>query len=166
MNQDDKNNDLQKAINEVTQAAPAPQTEMPTISQHGMGMADTNNKETDDAAVAAAMASVLPGNDNTASDTSTSADNSASIMSPVSGVDDVNISHVKEEALRELSPLLDKTQLEPEPKFKIYRDMIETLHENSLLMPALEAAKQIQDESARAEALLSLVNLIDELGIK
>lgn len=158
MNQDDKNNDLQKAINEVTQAAPNPQEVAPTISQHGMGMTQNTDDKTANSDVEAAMASVLPGSDNTTATPPTTP--------PVSGVDDVNISHVKEEALRELSPLLDKTQLEPDQKFKIYRDMIETLHENSLLMPALEAAKQIQDESARAEALLYLVNLIDDLGIK
>ncbi len=158
MNQDDKNNDLQKAINEVTQAAPNPQEAAPTISQHGMGMTQNTDDKTANSDVEAAMASVLPGSDNTTATPPTTP--------PVSGVDDVNISHVKEEALRELSPLLDKTQLEPDQKFKIYRDMIETLHENSLLMPALEAAKQIQDESDRADALLYLVNLIDDLGIK
>ena len=78
----------------------------------------------------------------------------------------LNMAQVKEAALRDLAPILDHMNVNPAQKFRIYRDMIETLHDNSVAMPALEAAKQIQDENARAEALLYLVTLIDEASGK
>ena len=140
-------------------------------------MTSDNKDSSNDETVAAVMASVLPHPDTNSAPTPTpppifpspsaaSASASAPTEPTISSSAPADINQVKEQALRELVPLLANMQINPEQKFKIYRDMIETLHDNSVAMPALEAAKQIQDENTRAEALLYLVTLIDELSGK
>ena len=72
-----------------------------------------------------------------------------------------DIEKVKEAALRDLMPLLDKMKINPEEKFRIYRDGIEKLGDNSMFGFAYNAAKEIADENARGEALLYIVEKID-----
>lgn len=81
---------------------------------------------------------------------------------PVSA-DNLNIKQVKEAALRDLVPLLDRLPLNATQKFEIYRDTIEELHDYSAVEPAYRAASEITDETERAEALLYLVESIDKM---
>ena len=81
---------------------------------------------------------------------------------PVS-TDGLNIKQVKEAALRDLVPLLDRLPLNASQKFEIYRDTIEELHDYSAVEPAYRAAAEIADETERAEALLYLVESIDKM---
>ncbi len=70
---------------------------------------------------------------------------------------------VKEAALRDLVPLMDKINLTPSQKFHIYRDMFENLRDYTVLEPAYRAATEIPDEHERAEALLYLIESIDKM---
>lgn len=83
---------------------------------------------------------------------------------PISaGTSGLNMQQVKEAALRDLVPLLDKLTLDPLQKFNIYRDIFENLRDYSILEPAYKAAKEIPDETKRAESLLYLVEFIDKM---
>ena len=175
--QDDK---LQQAINQVAQnttnidSSTNNHDQIDSIVPQRNMTSDTKNSSNDEA-VAAAMASVLPNSNPepaiaptppviTPSPSAAAVNTSTSPNESIAVPEEMN--QVKEQALRELVPLLANMNINPEQKFKIYRDMIESLHDNSVAMPALEAAKQIQDENIRAEALLYLVTLIDELSGK
>ncbi len=68
---------------------------------------------------------------------------------------------VKERALRDLVPLLDRVNIKPDQKFKLCRDIFEELHDYSVLDQAYEAASNIKDEDQRVDSLLYLVESID-----
>lgn len=75
----------------------------------------------------------------------------------------LSMSQVKKAALRDLVPLLDKINLDALEKFHIYRDIFEDLKDYTVLEPAYKAAREIPDETTRAEALLYLVESIDKM---
>lgn len=83
----------------------------------------------------------------------------------VDNVDSIknDIEQIKEKALRDLVPVLDKINMDPARKYKIYRDMFEKLNDKSIIKSAYEAAREIEDETVRAESLLELVDFIDRL---
>ena len=70
---------------------------------------------------------------------------------------------VKEAALRDLIPIMDKISLSPSQKFHIYKDMFENLRDYTVLEPAYHAAAEIANENERAEALLYLIESIDKM---
>lgn len=70
---------------------------------------------------------------------------------------------IKNEALNELRPLVDKLGVAPEEKFDTYLLLIRSSDDMSLIAPAHEAAKAIPDESRRAQALLDIIKEIDYL---
>ena len=74
-----------------------------------------------------------------------------------------NMQQVRESALRDLAPILDKMNVNPAQKFRIYRDMFEDLRDYTVLEPAYRAAKGIVDERERGEALLYLIEAIDRM---
>ena len=75
----------------------------------------------------------------------------------------LNTTEVKKAALRDLVPLLDKVNMDSSEKFKIYRDIFDDLKDYTVLDPAYQAAREIPDETERAEALLYLVKSIDKM---
>lgn len=76
----------------------------------------------------------------------------------------LNTREIKQAALRDLVPLLDHlSNMEPIQKFKIYRDIFDDLKDYTVLEPAYKAAKQITDDSTRADALLYIVESIDKM---
>lgn len=77
--------------------------------------------------------------------------------------DTMNTSEVKKAALRDLVPLLDKISMNSSQKFKIYRDIFDVLKDYTVLEPAYRAAREIPNETERAEALLYLVESIDKM---
>ena len=77
--------------------------------------------------------------------------------------DGLNMHQVKEAALRDLVPLLDRLNMSPNQKFNLYRNIFEQLKDYTVLSPAYNAAKEITDETERAEALLYLVESIDKM---
>ena len=75
----------------------------------------------------------------------------------------LNMHQVKEAALRDLVPLLDKLTIDPSQKFNLYRDIFESLRDYTVLEPAYKSAKEIVDDTTRANALLYLVEAIDKM---
>ncbi len=152
MNQNrNKDNDLQRAIDEITQkgganggakpAAPAPMAptmpsapKMPTPAAPQMGMPS---------------------------------------MPPMSAPSSygrpmgygADISKVKEAALKELFPIMDRVEVEPEKRFLLYQEMLTTMRDKAVIAPAYEAARQIRDDKVRADSLLYLINSIDEMSL-
>ena len=76
---------------------------------------------------------------------------------------DLSIREVKTAALRDLAPLIGKINLPASQKFNIYRDMFENLRDYTVIEPAYQAAKEITSETERAEALLYLIEAIDNM---
>jgi len=74
-----------------------------------------------------------------------------------------NMQQVRESALRDLVPILNKLTINPSQKFRIYRDMFEDLRDYTVLEPAYRAAHEIADEKERGEALLYLIEAIDRI---
>lgn len=74
------------------------------------------------------------------------------------------LADIKSDALNELRPLVDKLTVSPEEKFDTYLLLIRSTDDTSLIAPAHEAAKAIEDEARRAEALLDIIKEIDYLS--
>ncbi len=73
----------------------------------------------------------------------------------------VDLEPIKKEAIEELRPLVDKLNLPPEEKFDIYLLIIRSTDDQSLIEPAHETAKNITDETRRAQALLDIIKEIE-----
>lgn len=74
------------------------------------------------------------------------------------------LDNIKKEALGELRPLVDKLNVAPEEKFDTYLLLLRSTDDKALIAPAHEAAKNIPDETRRAQALLDIVKEIDFLS--
>ena len=74
-----------------------------------------------------------------------------------------NAAEVKKAALRDLFPLIGKININKSQKFNIYKDIFEELKDYTVLEPAYQAARELDDETERAEALLYLVEAIDKM---
>ena len=99
----------------------------------------------------------------TATPTPPLTDEEPQLTSTTPSAQNLNMHQIKEAALRDLVPLLGKVNMEPSQKFNIYRDIFENLGDYTVLESAYNAAKEIPDESERAEALLYLVESIDKM---
>lgn len=112
--------------------------------------------------------------DNSNSDDSSSSDSTAGNSTPVPSRDDTvapndtvpsgPLADIKSDALNELRPLVDKLNVSAEEKFDTYLLLIRSTDDTSLIAPAHEAAKAIEDEAKRAEALLDVIKEIDYLS--
>lgn len=69
--------------------------------------------------------------------------------------------NLKQQALQQLSPLVSHLDQTPEEKFRTTMMMIQATDDQSLLQPAYEAAQKIEDDKARAQALLDVINEIN-----
>lgn len=78
---------------------------------------------------------------------------------PVSANGDLD--SIKQQALGELRPLVDKLDVAPDEKFDTYLLLLRSTDDTSLIGPAHEAAKSIPDETRRAQALLDIIKEID-----
>lgn len=81
---------------------------------------------------------------------------------PASGSSDLD--SIKVEALNELRPLVDKLDVPADEKFDTYLLLLRSTDDKTLIAPAHEAAKAIEDESRRAQALLDIIKEIDFLS--
>ena len=75
--------------------------------------------------------------------------------------DDEDLIDLKQAALQQLKPLVGHLDQTPEEKFRTTMMMIQAADDQSLVGDAYEAAKAIDDEKARAQALLDVVNEIN-----
>lgn len=71
-----------------------------------------------------------------------------------------NVQQLKEAAMRDLIPLIGHLNMDPEHKFALCQDILENLHDASVLDVAYQAAAEIQDEDLRAQALLYIIECI------
>ncbi len=160
MNQNRKDNDLQRAIDEITQKGgsnnPKPAGAAPT-SQPPAGMMPPQQAQP-----APQMRTPAPAPGPQMSMPSM-APMGGSFGRPMSyGAD---ISKVKEAALKELFPIMDRVEVEPEKRFLLYQEMLNTMRDKAVIAPAYEAARQIRDDKVRADSLLYLINSIDEMSL-
>ena len=72
-----------------------------------------------------------------------------------------DLAGIKQEALQELRPLVDRLDLPPEEKFSTLLLIIRSTDDKTLVAQAHTAAKAIEDEGKRAEALLDVIKEID-----
>ena len=103
-----------------------------------------------------------PSNDNTSSDTPLPDRTIDSDDKPAPT--DEALEQLKQDALFELRPLVDKLTVSPEEKFDTYLLLIRSTDDTKLIEPAHEAAKAIEDETRRAAALLDIIKEIDYLS--
>ncbi len=68
---------------------------------------------------------------------------------------------IKQQALQQLTPMLDHLEQSPEEKFRTTMMMIQAADNDTLIPTAYKAAQAITDEKARAQALLDIVNEIN-----
>lgn len=84
---------------------------------------------------------------------------------PADDSDEGTVSHelidIKQQALSQLSPLMDHLEQSPHEKFHTLMMMIQATDDQTLVKEAYDAAKQIEDEKVRAQALLDIVNEIN-----
>lgn len=83
---------------------------------------------------------------------------------PVAPAINGDLESIKRDALTELRPLVDKLEVSPEEKFDTYLLLLRSTDDQSLIAPAHEAAKNIPDETRRAQALLDIIKEIDYLS--
>ena len=67
---------------------------------------------------------------------------------------------IKQTALGELRPLIDKLNVSPEEKFDTYLLLLRSTDDKDLVAPAHDAAIAITDEARRAQALLDIIKEI------
>jgi hypothetical protein len=74
---------------------------------------------------------------------------------------DDELVEVKQKALDELFPLIDKLNQTPEEHFKTLMMIIQASDNHTLIEKAYEIAQTIDDEKSRAQALLDIINEIN-----
>ena len=82
---------------------------------------------------------------------------------PISSSDS-SLSDIKQDALKELRPLVEKLELPADEKFDTLLLIIRSTDDVSLLPEAHNAARAIADETRRAQALLDVIKEIDYFG--
>ncbi len=102
---------------------------------------------------------VLPSED--AQDNLTEPTPSSTITSAPAPVDQAKLADMKQQALSHLEPLADHLDGSPEETFKTTMMMIQANDNHTLIEKALNAAKEIEDDKARAQAMLDIVNEIN-----
>lgn len=111
----------------------------------------------------AGSGSLSTSNDDDVEDQPNLADPSSSpaAVAPSGPVQDEELISIKQQALEELSPLIGKLEQDPEEKFHTTMRIIQASDNHELIKEAHQAARQIQDEKVRAQALLDIVNEIN-----
>ena len=137
---------------------------------------DQNNTATPDELQQAINSITNPGGDSAAADPVAAATEAAPVEAPVAPAapvmpagkavyGDPDLDRVKSMALSDLRPIIESVDIEPAKKFKIYKEIIDMTEDKACIEPAYNAAKGIEDQKEKAEALLFVVDTIDKLGI-
>jgi len=82
-------------------------------------------------------------------------------VTPVTPAASPELDAIKKTALEELRPLVDKLDLPADEKFDTLLLLIRSTDDKSLVAAAHDAAKAIEDETKRAQALLDVIKEID-----
>lgn len=88
-------------------------------------------------------------------------DTDTEVTSLATGLANESLDSIKQDAITELRPLIDKLDVSPEEKFDTYLLLLRSTDDQSLVGPAHEAARTIADEARRAQALLDIIKEID-----
>ena len=83
------------------------------------------------------------------------------VVSTPAAAADPALDTIKQTALNELRPLVDKLDVSPEEKFDTYLLLLRSTDDKTLIAPAHDAAIAIVDEARRAQALLDIIKEID-----
>lgn len=75
--------------------------------------------------------------------------------------DSADLETIKSSVLEELMPIVSQLDQGPEDKYRTLMMLIQSSDNQSLIKDAYEAAHQIEDPKAKAEALLNIVNEIN-----
>ncbi len=79
----------------------------------------------------------------------------------VTPIDHDKLAEMKRDALEHLAPLADQIDGTPEETFRTTMMMIQANDNHLLLEKALSAAKKIEDDKTRAQAMLDIINEIN-----
>ncbi len=163
---------VQPTTSEQPAASPAPDTSVAAPTSFGPSptvtpVSDTNyllDAQADDGqtgapAVATSDWSAPAPAEPTTPEVSTAAPSAPALDAPAGGSD--ALLTLKQQALQQLSPLVDQLEQSPEEKFRTTMMMIQASDNQELLQSAYDAANQIPDEKARAQALLDVINEIN-----
>lgn len=90
----------------------------------------------------------------------------APFVAPAPLAEDTGLEAIKNKALDELRPLINRADIPAEEKFDTYLMLIRSTDDSSLIGPAHEAALSITDETRKAEALIDVIKEIDYLSKK
>lgn len=74
-----------------------------------------------------------------------------------------SLSELKQAALRELSPLINHLNQSTDEKYETAKMVYEETHDHATLNAVFEAAKNLTDEKAKAEAIYDVVQKINQL---
>ena len=112
--------------------------------------------------------SVPPMSDDALNDLVSSKTDDSQTTAPATTSDDTyapaaddSLLNIKRQALQQLQPLVGHLDQTPEEKFKTTMMMIQAADDKTLVQTAYDAAQQISDEKARAQALLDVINEIN-----
>ena len=132
---------------EETNATASPVINPATISPDPVATDQNEESTIDDIAKAAAPEPVTP---------------TPVVSTPApSAAADPALDTIKQTALNELRPLVDKLDVSPEEKFDTYLLLLRSTDDKTLIAPAHDAAVAIVDEARRAQALLDIIKEID-----
>lgn len=138
--------ELQQAINNITNPADSSAVESAVAQATGAAPVD----------LGVAPAPAVPGLDAAP----------AEAAAPAKAVyGDPDLDKVKSMALSDLRPILESVEIEAGKKFKIYKEIIDLTEDKACIELAYNAAKGIEDQKEKAEALLFVVEAVDKLGI-
>lgn len=82
-------------------------------------------------------------------------------MAAMPSIGGLDLDGIKSHALEDLRPLVEKLTVSNEEKFDIYLLLLRSSDDNTLIEPAYSAARAIEDETKRANALLDVIKEID-----
>ena len=99
--------------------------------------------------------------DSATEDTGGVSDNAPIAAAPFTPADPEQLAGMKQEALDHLEPLVGHLDQSPEEAFKTTMMMIQANDNHTLLEKALDDAKKITDDKARANAMLDIINEIN-----
>ncbi|HET7672908.1 MAG TPA: hypothetical protein VFK11_00135 [Candidatus Saccharimonadales bacterium] len=115
----------------------------PAVTSDDTGGTDTSSSSDDSSAVA-----------DSAGDTSSS-------TQPSTPVAEDDLDAIRDTALHDLAPIVNKLDQDPEDKYRTLMMLIQSSDDQSLLKEAYSAAHNIEDEKTRAEALLTIIDEIN-----
>ena len=130
---------------EETNATASPVINPATISPDPVATDQNDEPAIDDIAKPTAPEPVVP---------------TPSVSAPAATADPA-LDTIKQTALNELRPLVDKLDVSPEEKFDTYLLLLRSTDDKTLIAPAHDAAVAIVDEARRAQALLDIIKEID-----